>query len=71
VIGDEWLKQIRPLDMVAVCAGTSVMNTAQVTSTSRTLITIGEYAKKANFSRKTGKLCGKRPMGHLFRIEPT
>lgn len=66
---DEWLQQIRPLDEVAVYAGSVPMNIAQVTSASRTMITIGKYTKKASFRRKDGKLCGNRPMGHLFRIE--
>lgn len=65
----EWLRQIRPLDTVAVCVGKARIDVAEVTSTSRTLITIGKFAKRTNFSRSTGKLCGKKPMGHLFRIE--
>lgn len=65
----EWLRQIRPLDRVAVHINGVRVEVAEVTSTSRTLITIGKYAKRTNFSRSTGKLCGKKPMGHLFRIE--
>jgi hypothetical protein len=65
----EWLRQLRPLDHVAVHIGASRVEVAQVTSTSRTLITIGKYAKRTNFSRSTGMMCGRKPMGHLFRIE--
>jgi hypothetical protein len=65
----EWLRQVRPLDHVAVYVGSARVEVAKVTSTSRTLITIGKYVHRTNFSRSTGKLCGQKPMGHLFRIE--
>ena len=66
---DEWLKQLRPLDQVAVYCGSQLIEVATVTSAPRTFVTIGKHAKKANFSRDDGQMCGKRPMGHLFRIE--
>jgi hypothetical protein len=66
----EWLKQLRPLDEVAVYCGSQMIQVATVTSAPRTFVTIGKYAKKANFSRHDGTMCGHRPMAHLFRIEP-
>jgi hypothetical protein len=45
------------------------MEVATVTSAPRTFVSIGRYAKKVNFSRDDGTMCGKRPMSHLFRIE--
>jgi hypothetical protein len=66
---DEWLKQLRPLDQVAVYCGSQRIEVATVTSAPRTFVTIGKYTRKANFSRQDGQMCGSRPMGHLFRIE--
>lgn len=66
---DEWLAQLRPHDEVAVYVGSQRIEVAKVTSAPRTFVTIGKYAGKARFSRDDGKMCGKLPMGHLFRIE--
>jgi hypothetical protein len=66
---EEWLKQLRPLDQVAVYCGSQLMEIATVTSAPRMFVTIGKYNRKANFSRDDGRLCGKLPMGHWFRIE--
>lgn len=66
---EEWLKQLRPLDEVAVYCGSHRIEVLTVTSAPRTFVTIGKYAKKANFSRDDGSMCGHKPMAHLFRIE--
>jgi hypothetical protein len=66
---EEWLKQLRPNDLVAVLVGTQRIEVCVVTSTSRTMITIGTHAKKVSFRRRDGSLVGRKPMGHLFHIE--
>lgn len=65
----DWLQQLIKGDLVAVHVGSSCIEVVPVTSASRTMVTIGQYAKKANFRRKDGKLTGRKPMGHLFHLE--
>lgn len=64
-----WLASLAVGDLVAVHVSGHRLNVETVTSTSRTLITIGKHAKKASFRRKDGQLAGRRPLGHLFRLE--
>lgn len=66
----EWLQQLKVGDSVAVYSMSQRMQVAEITSATRTQITIGKYAKRTRFRRSDGMLCGKKPMGHLFRIEP-
>jgi hypothetical protein len=67
---DEWLKQLRPLDEVAVYCGSHMIQVATVTSAPRTFVTVGKYRRKVSFSRKDGCMAGKRPMARWFHIEP-
>ena len=64
----QWLQQLKAGDKVIVCLGQHSRQERQVDSTSPTLITIGKR-KRINFRRADGKIAGKRPMAHLFRIE--
>lgn len=65
-----WLHSLKVGDTVAVYCGSEHINVETVTSASRTLVTTGKHARKASFRRKNGKLAGRRPLGHLFHIEP-
>jgi hypothetical protein len=64
-----WLAALKVGDSVAVYCGSNRLQVATVTSAPRTFVTIGKHAKKTSFRRKTGRICGRRPMSHLFRIE--
>lgn len=65
----EWLASLKVGDLVAVHVSHACIDVTRVKSASRTLITTGKYAKKANWRRKDGKIAGHRPLGHLFRLE--
>lgn len=66
----EWLDSIKVGDTVYVFIGRQCKGAHLVTSAPRSMITIGKHAKKMSFRRSDGLMAGRKPMGHLFRIEP-
>jgi hypothetical protein len=64
----EWRRSLKVGDTVAVFCASRRFEDGVVTSAPATRITIGKYAGRMSFDRATGKLCGKRPLAHLFRI---
>jgi ribosomal protein L21 len=65
----QWLAQVQKGDIVIPVVAGNRLEPVVVTSTSPTLITIGKYAKRTNYSRKTGLIAGNRPLKHLFRLD--
>lgn len=65
----QWLAQVKKGDMVIPVIAGNRLEPQVVVSATRTLITIGKYAKRTNYSRKTGLIAGQRPLKHLFRLD--
>lgn len=65
----DWLAQLKEGDLVVPVIHGERKDPVSVTRATATQITIGKYAKRTRFNRKTGVICGSRPLKHLFRIE--
>jgi len=66
----DWRCQLKVGDKVRVfCGSVCLKDEEVVTSAPESFVTVGKFRGKLSFNRVTGKLCGKRPMAHLFRIE--
>jgi len=66
----DWLQQLKNGDPVEIFMLRQSKGVATVDHVTKTLIVIGRYGKTKRFNRTTGVLCGRKPMKHLFRIEP-
>lgn len=64
-----WLAGLKVGDAVAVYFDTRRMDVDSVTSAPTSRVSIGRFGKRVSFNRHDGKLCGKRPLAHRFRIE--
>ena len=65
----QWLAQLQKGDFVVPMVNGQPMAVEPLTQASKTTLTIGKYGRALRFRRKDGNLCGKKPLGHLFRIE--
>lgn len=65
----KWLAQLREGDFVIPVIHGERKEVQPLTKVSKTTVTIGKYAKAMKFSRKTGLICGKRPLKHLFSLD--
>jgi hypothetical protein len=65
----KWLAELTVGSLVAVYIGESHVGNEVVTAENDKWVTVGKYGKAKRYSRKTGLICGHRPMKHLFRIE--
>lgn len=66
---EDWLSKVKVGDTVRVRIGQRLLEPQAVTSSSRTMITIGQFRAKKNFSRTDGNICGNPPLKWLFWIE--
>jgi hypothetical protein len=67
----DWLSRLRVRHRVAVYFDSRLMCVEAITSAPRSFVTIGRNAKRVNFRRSDGCMCGSKPMGGRFHIEPS
>lgn len=65
----QWLAQLKEGDIVIPVINSERKEAVPITRAAKTSVTIGKYAKAMRFSRKTGVICGRKPLKHLFIID--